>query len=112
MPCEVVASYVSKTFDPVASVVLAEPAAARLKDLIITHSLPTTTRARVRASLEPLASFPLMGSKLGGRWQGFRFILGPWPWMLLVYEYDETQDVVGVATIQDSRSAHAATANR
>lgn len=112
MPCEMATSYRSKTFDPVASVVLAEPAVVRLEDLIVTLSLPATTRARVRASLEPLTTFPLMGSKLGGRWQGFRFILGPWPWMLLIYEYDEAQDVVGVATIQDSRSAHAATATR
>ena len=112
MPCEMATSCRSKTFDPVASVVLAEPAVAKLEDLIITHSLPATTRARVRASLEPLTTFPLMGSKLGGRWQGFRFILGPWPWMLLVYEYDEALDVVGVVTIQDSRSAQAATAKR
>jgi hypothetical protein len=32
--------------------------------------------------------------------------------MLLVYEYDETKDEVGVATIQDSRSARAATSRR
>jgi hypothetical protein len=96
----------------VATVILAEPAVARLEDLIITHSLPVTTRARVRASLEPLASFPLLGSKLGGRWQGFRFILGPWPWMLLVYEYDATKDEVGVATIQDARSGNAVTAQQ
>ena len=112
MLCGLVASYASKTFDPVAAVVLAEPAVANLEDLFITHSLPTSTRARVRASLEPLASFPLMGSKLGGRWQEFHFILGPWPWMLLVYQYDEANDEVGVATIQDSRSAHAATSQR
>ena len=112
MLCGLVASYASKTFDPVAAVVLAEPAVANLEDLIITHSLPTSTRARVQASLEPLASFPLMGSKLGGRWQEFHFILGPWPWMLLVYQYDEANDEVGVATIQDSRSAHAATSQR
>ena len=95
-----------------ATVVLAEPAVANLDHLIFTRSLPATTRARVRASLEPLASFPFIGSKLEGRWDGFRFILGPWPWMLLVYEYDETKDEVGVATIQDSRSARAATSQR
>ena len=107
-----VASYVSRTFDQVATVVVSEPAVASLDHLIVTLSLPATTRARVRASLDPLASFPLMGSKLGGRWQGFRFILGPWPWMILVYEYDETKNEVGVVTIQDSRSARAATAHR
>jgi hypothetical protein len=95
-----------------ATVVVAEPAIARLEELIATHSLPATTRARVRASLEPLGTFPLIGSKLVGRWQGFRFILGPWPWMLLVYEYDEANDRVGVTTIQDSRSAAAATTHR
>ena len=112
MRCRRVASCASKTFDPVASVVLSEPAVANLDALIHTHSLPATTRSRVRAALEPLASFPLIGSRLGGRWHGFRFILGPWPWMLLVYEYDETKDEVGVATIQDSRSARAATSGR
>jgi plasmid stabilization system protein ParE len=96
----------------VAPVVLSEPAVASLDRLIVTLSLPARTRARVRGSLEPLASFPLIGSKLRGRWHGFRFILGPWPWMLLVYEYDETRDEVGVVTIQDSRSARAATLQR
>jgi plasmid stabilization system protein ParE len=110
--CRLVASYVSKTFDPVATVVLAEPAVANLDHLILARSRPAATRARVRASLEPLASFPLIGSKLEGRWDGFRFILGPWPWMLLVYAYDETKDEVGVATIADSRSARAATSQR
>jgi hypothetical protein len=32
--------------------------------------------------------------------------------MLLIYDYDEVKDEVGVATIQDSRSAHAATSQR
>lgn len=95
-----------------ATVVVAEPAIARLEELIVTHGLPATTRARVRASLEPLTSFPLIGSQLVGRWQGFRFVLGPWPWMLLVYEYDEANDVVGVTTVQDSRTANAATTQR
>jgi plasmid stabilization system protein ParE len=96
----------------VATVVLAEPAVANLDNLIDTHSLPLTTRQRVRASLEPLATFPRIGSKLEGRWQGFRFVLGPWPWMIVVYEYDEARDEVGVVTIQDSRSANAATSQR
>lgn len=95
-----------------ATVVVAEQAVAKLNDLIVAHSLPATTRARVRASLAPLAAFPLVGSKLVGRWQGFRFILGPWPWMLLIYDYDDVKDEVGVVTIQDARSAHAATSQR
>jgi hypothetical protein len=95
-----------------ATVVIAQPAAEQLRQLIRTHDLPATTGARVRASLVPLATFPLMGPELTGRWQGFHFILGPWPWMLLIYEFDATRDEVGVVSVQDSRTAKAATAER
>jgi plasmid stabilization system protein ParE len=95
-----------------ASVVLARSAVADLDRLIVTHSLPATTQERVRASLEPLAAFPKMGPALTGRWQGFRFILGPWPWMLLAYVYEEATDRVSVVTIQDARSARAVTSDR
>ncbi len=95
-----------------ATVVLARSAVVDLDDLIVTHSLPATTRQRVRTSLEPLAPFPMLGPALTGRWQGFRFILGPWPWMVLVYPYDEGSDQVAVVTIQDARSARAATSQR
>jgi hypothetical protein len=47
--CRPAASYVSKTFEPVATVALAERAVANLDHLILTRSLPATTRARVRA---------------------------------------------------------------
>jgi hypothetical protein len=63
-------------------------------------------------SLEPLAAFPLLGPALTGRWQGFRFVLGPWPWMLIVYTYDEAHDQVSIVTIQDARSARTATTER
>jgi len=92
-----------------ARIVVAESAQADLNALLLTHSLPASTRNRVRISLRPLATFPLLGPTLTGRWQGFRFILGPWPWMLLVYVYDGAADQVSVVTIQDSRSARAAT---
>jgi hypothetical protein len=39
-------------------------------------------------------------------------VLGPAPWMLLVYVYDEVSDQVSVVTIQDARSARAATSQR
>ncbi len=87
-----------------AGVIVAEPAQHDLADLIRSHSLPTSTRDRVRRSIEPLASFPLLGPALDGRWDGFRSILGPWPWMLIVYVYDEEADLVIVVTIQDARS--------
>ena len=77
--------------------------------MIRTHSLPASTSERVRASLAPLATFPRLGAQLEGRWERFRFVLGPWPWMLLVYVWDEVTDVVAVVTIQDARSAGTAT---
>lgn len=92
-----------------ATVVVAESARVDLNRLILTHGLPASTRERVRTALSPLAEFPLLGPALTGRWQGLRFILGPWPWMLLVYAHDEARDQVSVVTIQDSRSARAAT---
>ena len=95
-----------------ATVVLALSAVADLDGLIVTRSLPATTRQRVRTSLEPLAVFPMLGPALTGRWHGFRHILGPWPWMLLVYVYDEGPDRVSVVTVQDARSARAATSPR
>ena len=95
-----------------ATVVVADRALADLNELILTRSLPASTRDRIRTSLGPLAAFPLLGPALTGRWHGLRFILGPWPWMLLIYEYDETTDQVSVVTIQDARSARAATGQR
>jgi plasmid stabilization system protein ParE len=92
----------------VATVVLSATAVANLDELITTRSLPATTRKRVRSSLEALAAFPALGPRLVGRWSGFRFILGPWQWFLIVYEYDDPSDQVRIVTIQDSRSARSA----
>jgi hypothetical protein len=80
-----------------------------LDRMILTHSLPGDTRARVKRSLRVLERFPRLGRELEGRWEPFRFILGPWRWLLVVYFYDEQEDVVLVATIQDARSSSAAT---
>ena len=93
--------------------VLVAPAAATdLERLIFTHSLPADTFARVSKSIEPLAEFPLLGASLEGRWHNYRFVLGPWRWMLIVYAYDGDTDVVAIATIQDARSSTSATAIR
>jgi hypothetical protein len=108
-PCARVGWFASRISDLVATVVIAEPAVAQLDELNRRLDLPGTTRARVKSSLEGLATFPLLGRALAGRWQGFRFVLGPWPWMLLIYEFDEVGNQVGIVTIQDSRSAQAAT---
>lgn len=95
-----------------ASVELARAAVEDLNGLIQTHSLPADTRTRVVSSLRVLERFPLMGPELEGRWAGFRFLLGPWRWLLLVYVYIESEDRVVVVTIQDARSSTAATAGR
>ena len=92
-----------------ATVVVTPTAVDNLDTLIRTLSLPGTTRERVKSSLRPLARFPRLGAPLEGRWAQFRFVLGPWRWMLIVYVYDEAADRVWVVTIQDARSAVAAT---
>lgn len=50
-----------------------------------------------------------MGPALSGRWSGFRFLIGPWPWMLIVYAFEEDADLVVIATIQDARRADSPT---
>ncbi|MDP8904459.1 MAG: type II toxin-antitoxin system RelE/ParE family toxin [Chloroflexota bacterium] len=92
---------------------LVSPRARRnLRRLIETHSLPTTTTDRFRASIQPLASIPLLGQALSGRWSGYRYLLGPWRWMIIVYEYHEDQELVAIVTVQDARSEQAPTASR
>jgi hypothetical protein len=62
--------------------------------------------------MEPLSRFPLLGAPLSGRWASFRFVLGPWRWMVVVYEYDEAADQVAIVTVQDGRTVRAATTDR
>jgi len=96
----------------VARVELTAAAVADLERLIRTHSLPTDTKRRVKRVLVPLRRFPRLGPELSGRWRNFRFVLGPWRWMLIVYVLLEDDDRVVVVTIQDGRSSSAATAER
>ncbi len=95
-----------------ARVELAVGAVEDLDGLIRVHSLPADTRARVARSLRALERFPLMGPALSGRWEGFRFLLGPWRWLVLVYVFIEPEDRVVVVTVQDARSSTAATTAR
>jgi hypothetical protein len=53
-----------------------------------------------------------MGPELGGRWEGLRFVLGPWRWLIVVYVFREPEDRVVVVTIQDGRSSTAVTGAR
>jgi hypothetical protein len=93
----------------VAHVELAAAAVEDLDSLIRTQSLPPDARSRVARSLRGLERFPLMGPVLGGRWEGFRFVLGPWRWLIIVYVCIEPEDRVVVVTVQDARSSTAAT---
>ena len=91
-----------------ARVELAVAAVEDLDSLIRTHSLSADTRARVARSLRALERFPLMGPALSGRWEGLRFLIGPWRWLILVYVLIEPEDRVVVVTVQDARSSTAA----
>lgn len=95
-----------------ARVELAAEAVERLDRLIVTHSLPADTPQRVARSLRSLAVAPRIGPELAGGWEGFRFVLGPWRWLVLVYEFLEEEDRVVVVTVQDARSSSAATGSR
>lgn len=95
-----------------ARVVVAPIASEDLDELITSLNLPRNTRSRVKARLRQLADFPRGGPELEGRWEGFRFVLGPWPWMLLVYAFAEETNQVRVVTIQDARSAGSVTSDR
>lgn len=80
-----------------------------LDRLILTHSLPADTRARVQRCLRVLERFPRIGRQLEGQWSPFRFLLGPWRWMLILYVFEEPDDAVIVTTFQDARSSSAGT---
>lgn len=88
-----------------ARVELSAAAVEDLDRLIRSHSLPADTKERLKRSLRPLEQFPQLGPALEGRWTGFRFILGPWRWMVVVYVHLEPEDRVVIVTIQDGRSS-------
>lgn len=86
---------------------LSRAAVEDLERLIVTHSLPRDTGARVGRTLRSLERFPHLGARLAGRWDGLQFVLGPWRWMVILYEFDEAADRVVVVTIQDGRASQA-----
>jgi plasmid stabilization system protein ParE len=91
-------------------IVVSPAAAESLGRLIVSHSLPADIKERFRRSIEPLAEFPLLGRGLeGGGLDGLRFVLGPWRWMVVVYEHDPDGDAVNILAVEDARSSTAAT---
>lgn len=81
-------------------------------DAIAALGLPGDTWTRVARSLRVLETFPLAGAELAGRWSPARFVLGPWPWMVLLYRYEESSDRVFLVAMHDARSAASAMATR
>ena len=79
-------------------------------DAIPRLGLPADTWARIASSLRILEEFPLAGRALEGRWRDARFVLGPWPWMILVYLYQQEDDIVYLVAVHDARSSTAPTA--
>lgn len=93
--------------------IIVTPRAERdVDEAIADLGLPADTWTRVGRSLRLLEDFPLAGRALAGKWSAARFLLGPWPWMILVYRYDEASDRVFLVSTHDARSAVSATAER
>lgn len=84
-----------------------EDALLALERLRVTHTLPADTRQRIEDSAAPLARFPRLGPELRTLREGgeLRFLLGPWPWLLVVYVYLEHDDRVVVVSVEDGRAA-------
>jgi hypothetical protein len=93
-------------------VIVTPRAVEDLHDLIRVLGLPDTTLRRVQRSLRILEAFPLAGRALTGRWERVRFLVGPWPWMILLYLHDADDDAVYVVAVHDGRSSTAATHGR
>jgi plasmid stabilization system protein ParE len=88
-----------------AEIVVTPRAQRDLNEAIANLGLPSDTWARLARSLRVLETFPLAGSALEGRWAPARFVLGPWPWLILLYIYDQRSDRVHVIAAHDARSA-------
>lgn len=97
-----------------ARVMWAESALSSLDRLILSHALPADTRERVRGSVEPLARFPQIGPEIEKLADGreLRFVIGPWPWLVIVYVYDSAADEVVIVSPEDGRAASSTVTRR
>ena len=87
-----------------------EQALSNLDRLVLTHSLPNDTRERIEASAQPLERFPRIGPEIRALDDGsLRFLVGPWPWLLIVYLHLEADDRVVIVSIEDGRTADSTT---
>ena len=85
-----------------------------LEHLVRGHGLPSDTRDRVEESARPLGRFPRFGPQIEVLSDGaeLRFLIGTWPWLVIVYLYIEGEDRIVVASVEDGRAATAAVAAR
>jgi hypothetical protein len=93
-------------------VIVTPRAVEDLHELIRLVGLPDSTLSRVQRSLRILELFPLAGRAFTGRWEDVRFLIGPWPWMILLYVQDVEDDAVYVVAVHDGRNSAAATHDR
>ena len=92
-----------------ASVEVTRLAREDLDRLIETRELPEDTRERLRRSLLTLEEFPRAGKALSGVWWDCRALVGPWGWLIVVYNYVEAEDRVVIIAFHDARASDAAT---
>ncbi len=92
-----------------ARVELTRAAVEDLGRLVAVLTLPADTRERVRSRLQRLREFPRLGAELSRRWQYLCFVLGPWRWLLLVYEHQPDDDRVVILAVQEAGSSSAST---
>lgn len=95
-----------------AQIIITPRARRDVDEAVSALKLPGDTWTRIARSLRALETFPLAGPELAGRWAPARFVLGPWPWMIIVYRYEESTDRIYVVAVHDGRSAMSATAMR
>ena len=84
-----------------------EAALLGLEELSLTHSLPADARERIESSAAPLARFPRIGPELRAVAAGgeLRFLIGPWPWLVVVYLHLERHERVVVVSVEDGHAA-------
>jgi len=90
-------------------ILVAPSARDDLHRLIRSHSLPADTPERVRRSLSRMERFPLLGRTLSGPWSRYRFLLGPWRWLIVTYTFDAEADTIMVVSVDDARSSTSVT---
>jgi plasmid stabilization system protein ParE len=84
-----------------------ENALSGLDRLVLSHSLPADTRERIEASARPLDRFPRLGPELHTLPDGaeLRFLIGPWPWLVVIYVHIERENRIVLVSVEDGRAA-------